>query len=304
MPKSKLFKRDSMSVIDREMIYQYYLSKYFSLWLNKFKFVGDIDYQQKDFIMRKFWIDGQIACFKLKGSETEAHPQGMLVFTPFAPNGWNIYDWPTSVNLINTKGVSFIPVGPQLLDKDVVIGYAQRNKKSIFALIEPIIQKITDVEMVIKINLQVAKMPWLAVVTPETEARMKVIMDKLRSDDPEFFVSSDEANMLKALVSGAPYIIDKLYNYKSALENEAREYIGINNMGMNEKKEHLITAEVNVNNDIVEYSDDIFIDCMDEFWERVQNVFGISIRIELNQNEEVAPDEESDEEKEIQDNEA
>ena len=193
--------------------------------MNNYVFEGDIDYQQVDFILRKFWENGSIAGFKLPMSEgSKDHPQGLAVFTPFAPNGWNIYDWPISVNLINTRGVRFIPTGVQQVDKDVVIGYIQRNKKGVGFFVDSIVQDIVVIDMVIRINLNAHKMPYLVVVDPLSEKKMKALYDKIKDDDPELFISSDEANNFKALVSGAPFILDKLYNLKQAKENERQHH--------------------------------------------------------------------------------
>ena len=59
--------------------------------MNSYKFNG-LDYQQKDFLLRKMWAVGQLAAFKLK-AETEEYPQGLLVLCPFATSKLNIYDY-------------------------------------------------------------------------------------------------------------------------------------------------------------------------------------------------------------------
>lgn len=275
------------SVFVRNEIKHYYMNKYFNLFMNNFNFSDNIDYQQKEYILKRFWADGNIACFKLQGTEgSSEHPQGLLVFCPFSPDGWNIYDFPTSVHLINTKGVSFIPTSQMMLDKDVVIGWAQRNHKSVREFVESKIEQVVDVMMVIRCNLQSHKMPWLFTSTPEMEKKMKDIADKLRSDDVEFFLSGDEGDKIKALVSGAPFIIDKLYNYAKALLSEVDEFLGFNSLGINEKKEHLITSEVEVNDEIVETSGNCFLDCIKEFFARIEKVFSINVSVEINKEEE------------------
>ena len=304
----KLIEGKNWAVAYRRNKYSFYINKYFSLYMNNYVFEGDIDYQQVDFILRKFWENGCIAGFKLKGSEgSTEHPQGLAVFTPFAPNGWNIYDWPISVSLINTRGVRFIPTGIQQVDKDVVIGYIQRNKKGVGFFVDSIVQDIVVLDMVIRINLNAHKMPYLVVVDPLSEKKMKALYDKIKDDDPELFISSDEANNFKALVSGAPFILDKLYNLKQAKENELREFLGLDNMGLNEKKEHLITSELESNDNITEASEGCLIDSMNEFFERFEKLTGIHIRAHINKVEtnedEVDVDEESKEEEDIQDEE-
>lgn len=279
----KRAKKDSQLV--RGRLYTYYMNRFYNLFMNNYKFGEAVDYQQKEYILKQFWANGTIACFKLDGTEgSTSHPQGLLVFCPYSPDGWNIYDFPTSVHLINTKGVKFIDsANAKILDKDVVLGWCQRNHKSVKDFVETKVDMIVDVEMVIRCNLNTHKMPWLFTSTPEMEKKMKAIADNLRSDDPELFVSGDEGELIKALVSGAPFILDKLYNYLNALVNEVKEYLGLNSLGINEKKEHLITSEVEVNDEIVERSGECFLDCIEEFFGRVKDVFGIEVPVEVNE---------------------
>lgn len=283
--KSKIFQKhlENKSIISRTMIKTMILNHYYSLYLNSYKFSGDIDYQQKDFILKRLWADGKIACFNIKEvAGSEEYPHGLAVFTPFAEAYWNIYDFPVKVNLINIRGVKFIPATPQIVDEEVVIGYAQRNRKSIFSFVNYYAERMTDVLMVIRMNLKTTKMPWLIGGTPESHEKLRTLFEKLEQDDPELFIDSDDIDKFKALVSGAPYNIDKLYSYYCALENELREFLGFNNIGVNEKKEHLISAEVGANNAIVEANKNCLFDMLKEFFERVRDVLGIEINVEMN----------------------
>ena len=51
--------------------------------------------QQKDFIMRKFWGMGTVACRPIENTD-------LLVFAPYAAATYNLYDYPETVSLINT----------------------------------------------------------------------------------------------------------------------------------------------------------------------------------------------------------
>ena len=306
MPKPKIIinAKYEKPAYRRESLRTYLLNKYFNLYMNNYEFEGDIDYQQKEYILKRLWADGQIACFKLKGTEgTAAHPQGLLVFCPFAAGYWNIYDYPVKVNLINTRGVRFIPAGLQEVDKDVVIGYAQRNRKSIFSVVDLYVKRMVNVLMVIDTNLKAHKMPWLIAGTEEEKNKLQFLAKALENDEPELFAEMEDVDKLKALVSGAPYIIDKLYNYYGALENELREYLGFQNVGISEKKEHLIGEEVRANNDLIEANKECLLNVVQEFFDRVREVFNIEITIKVRKNESSEYDEEGDEEEmEVEEN--
>ena len=307
MPKSKIFQKEfaNLTLYTRKQLKNILMNQYYNLFMNSYEFEGDIDYQQKDYILKRLWAEGSIACFKLSGSEgSYSHPQGLAVFVPFVPGYWNIYDWPTKVSLVNTRGVRFIPSGLLEVDKDVVIGYVQRNKKSVSLIVESYIDRIVDVLMVIKTNLKTAKMPWLVISTPEDQQKIKTLFDNLDSDEPQLFTDSDSADKFKALVSGAPYIIDKLYQYVGCLINELREFLGFGNVGVAEKKEHLINEEVKANNAIIEANKECLLDPMKEFFERVGDVLNINIVMKFKTPESVSyEDEDMEEEEEVQENE-
>ena len=297
MSKTQRKEKRRSSFIERSTFYTHYLSKYFNLYLNRFVFEGDIDYQQIAFIMRQFWQNGTVACFKLKGSEgAEGHPNGLAVFVPYAPTAYNIYNFPTSATLINLRGVKFIPTTPQVIDEEVVIGFAQRNKEPVRLVVEYYCRIIAAIEMVIQINLNAQKYPWMIGTAPEGAEKSRQLADMLLDDNPALFVELDEVDKAKALVSGAPYILDKLYNYKTARENELREYLGLQNLGVSEKKEHLITSEIDSNNEVIKAGSDVFLDCLTEFTDRIREVLGIDIRVSLNEPEEPVKDNQEDEE--------
>ena len=293
MAKRVFRRKGEQANLTREEVKNFYILKYFNLFMNGYKF-PTLNYQQKDFLLRKMWAVGRIACFKLPGG-TEKHPQGELVFCPFATQTLNIYDYPVLVSLIKLKNVSFIPTKPQKVDKDVVIGFAQRNKHSVLEMVLPLIEKITDCEMVLRTALKSQKTPWLVGYSPENEEQRQAIKENLDSDEPYLFLEIEDINQFKAIVSGANYNCDKLYNLKQCYENEVKEYLGINNLGVNEKKEHLIGDEISVNEEIVESHGECFLDCLKEFGERIKEVLGVDMPVELNKPDSIEYEEKEEE---------
>ena len=269
-------------VIERELVEQAYLDKYYNLFMNSLKWEG-IDDEQVDFIMRKFWSNGQVGAFIIEGTKgAENYPNGMLAFASFAPTRYNIYDYPIEATLVNNRGVDFIPTTPQLVNKDVVLGYAQRNKKGIRLLVNYYIQKIVNIEMTLQVNLIAQKCPWILGTTPESQNKMEEFWDDLLKDNPKLFASLEEVEKAKALISGAPYTIDKLYNYKIAIENELREYLGLNNLGVSEKKEHLLNQEIESNDEVTDRYGECILNPLEEFCERIKLYLGYNISVKLN----------------------
>lgn len=297
--KGLVLRGNEEGAMTREMIVQYYRNKYFNLWMTRYKWDG-LDEQQTNYIMRRFWSpEGTVAAFRIKGTEgLEGMPDIALGFAPYAPSRWNIYDFPISALLINKRGVRFIPATEQIIGTDIVIGFCQSNHKGIFPMVDSFVQKIAEAEMALAMNIEAAKMPWLIATTPETEEKMRQLFNKIRKGDPALYLSSDEIDKIKVLNNGATYIVDKLYQYIQAQETALREFLGFDNTGVMEKKEHLITSEVDSNNDVTDQSSDSFLTCMKEFAQQITDVLGVSVSVSL--NEEKPPEEQTNEEQEVQ----
>lgn len=286
-----LITEETSGIFTRERIYKLYMSKYFNLYMGAYKITGDdISEDMQEFILRRFWSMGKLAAFIVAGTkpateraiaDVNNYQNGMIAFTDFAPVRYNIYDWPVAVNLIQSRGAKFIPAKILNVNEECVIGYCQKNKMPVMSIVEWYVSRITDIEMTIKQQLLSHKVPWLVATTPENESKMKALFDKIMKDDDVLYCSASEVESLKTLIGGnASYIIDKLYNQKQAYENELLTYLGIDNLGQMQKKEHFVVDEVNSNNELINDFGDCFLECVKAFFKRIKDYLGITITIE------------------------
>lgn len=277
---------------------RFYESLYYGMFLNGFEF-PELDPEQSHYLLKQFWKNGKISAFILEGSVKDKtlvdsqsnsnkssiasagdYPNGLLVFTQFAESQWNIYDFPTVILPINTRGATFIESKNMLVNKDCVVGYAHTSHSSIRELVMFYIDKIVDVEMTINTNIFVHKLPRLIVCSPEDKKRVENLMTKIENNEHILFLDAEDFVAIKnVLDSGGSYIIDKLYQYKKALENELLTMLGIDNIGL-EKAERLIVDEANSNNAVINDHSDCFLDTMKAFCEQVTKIlkFPLSVR--------------------------
>ena len=297
--KIKKVRRNSEEV--RQLFDFYYRQKFFNKWMNKFKF-PELNYQQQHYIMKKFWGDGTVSCLRPIGATNNLGidmKEDSIIFTPYAPQSlYNIYDFPTMAMPINTRGVSFIPAKALMIDEEIVLGWCQKNHKSVFSSIEAKFNQLIDIEMTIRVSTKSQKMPWLFASTPENKQAMENLIEGLESDDPVLFTTLEESEKGKALLSGSPYVLDKLEQLRQKLEDDINTILGVNNVGIAEKKEHLIVDEVNANNQAVEESSDEYLEMLKDFFDRVDKVFGYKVNVqlahEIENNEEMSYNEEGE----------
>ncbi len=247
-----------------------YRNKYFNLFISQFKWDG-ITKKQENYIMRKFYAEGTVSAGKIKNLDE-------LFFTQYAVNEIDMYDQPEEISFINKKNVPFIPSGKQVVDKDAVIGYAQHNHKSISSCVDWYIQRIAQIEMVINTNLQLHKIPFLVPIEPEDKKKAVDILNRILNNELVVFTDIDPSTF-QAIQTQVPYIIDKLYNYKLAVENELKTYLGINNDGT-PKIEQLQLSEVNANNEEINDSENNFLANFKSFCDDIKDVFGITISVD------------------------
>lgn len=299
--KKSIFKKEQSATIDREQLKALYTNNIYNIFLTSHKWNG-LNYQQVNFIMRKLWASGSVALYPLKHFESEPKVSDRFILTTFTPQNYNIYDYPTEITLINTRGVKFIPNKSLKVDKDVIITYVQPSKKSLASFVDVYINKIVNVEMILQIALNSQKLPFLIRVSEENRQEIEQLYRSLQSDAPKLFVSGDYDRDISALITGAPYIIDKLYNYKSCLWNELLTYLGVNNLGINEKKEHLVTSEVEANDQYIAISRSCITDLLKDFCTRVNELFNYNISVtsiaELQEKETPQEDEQEDDQEE------
>lgn len=297
--KKKSIRYSKSTKARRDGLFKFYNNKFLNMFINKYEWVG-VNPQERDFIMKSYYYDGAIGAIDNKTIG--------LIYVNFAPNMFNIYNFPIDAMPIRPQDVNgsmgnLIPSKNLKVNKDIVLSYIQNTRVGVYDIIEPLINKLVDVEMTINTNVQTSKMPWFVAVSPEDKDRMQALFDAIMDDDTAIFGDFKDLQSLKGVQTSTPYIIDKLYQYKCSLENEILTFLGVNNMGVLEKKEHMITDEMHQNDETIKTHDDIFLINMQDFCNQCNELFGSNISVKnryenieesFKENEEESEDEENE----------
>lgn len=254
---------------------QTYISKYYNLFMSRYIWKGlddEVASQQENYIMRKMWSNGTLAAFDIKNA-------GALGFTTYAVNTYNMYDFPETVNLIDTRGVGFIPQTPQIVGKDVAIGWCQPNHKPISAAVEYYVDRMVAVDMVINTNLQLQKMPWLVAVDEADQQKMQDIVRRILSNEVVVFTDLESLSKVQTLATNTPFIIDKLSEYRDNIEKDLLTYLGIDNDG-GVTKTHMTADTANATNNEINEGAASMRDELTKWLDSVNRLFGRHITIE------------------------
>lgn len=151
------------------------------------------------------------------------------------------------------------------------------NTLSLFAY------RLYETERTIDVNLIAQKTPVLIEGDTKTILTLKNVYMQYSGNTPFIFGNKqfDISNKLNVLKTDAPYLVDKLELHKHEIWNEALTYLGIDNANT-DKKERLITDEVESNNDLISYYLNCFYRTRKQACDLINEKYGLNIEIELN----------------------
>lgn len=143
--------------------------------------------------------------------------------------------------------------------------------------------RLYETERTIDVNLIAQKTPVLIEGDTKTILTLKNVYMQYSGNTPFIFGNKqfDISNKLNVLKTDAPYLVDKLELHKHEIWNEALTYLGIDNANT-DKKERLITDEVESNNDLISYYLNCFYKTRKQACDLINERYGLNIEIELN----------------------
>lgn len=222
------------------------------------------------FLEQSLYENGR-ACF-VKDSEL-----GYLALKVNPSDKLNIYMLPTKVmawSIGYNKTYDF---------DDIVYIMNNELQKPTLASLELFAMRLYETERTIDINLQAQKTPVLIEGDTKTILTLKNIYMQYSGNTPFIFGNKqfDISNKLNVLKTDAPYIVDKLDIHKHQIFNDALTILGIDNANT-DKKERLITNEVESNEQLVTYYLNCWYKTRNKACDEINKKFGLNISIELN----------------------
>lgn len=156
------------------------------------------------------------------------------------------------------------------------IVYIMNNllEKPTFETLQLMAYRLFDTERTIDVNLTAQKTPVLIEGDHKTILTLKNVYMQYSGNTPFIFGNKqfDISNKLNVLKTDAPYLIDKLELHKHEIWNEALTFLGIDNANT-DKKERLITDEVESNNELISYYLNCFYKTRKEACELINEKF-------------------------------
>lgn len=167
--------------------------------------------------------------------------------------------------------------------------------------VEMFSKRLYNLDRAIDVNANAQKTPVLIQCDESQRLTMKNLYKQYEGNEPFIFGSKGlDANGLKVLQTGAPYVADKMHELKTQIWNEALTYLGISNINV-VKKERMITDEVTRNQGGTVASRYSRLESRRQACKQINEMFGLNIWVDYREDfQDVQEQEKENEEEELE----
>lgn len=184
-----------------------------------------------------------------------------FINTKCSTNGYlNIYGKPTKVNCYSFGYQKHREVyyGFKENDNDnnkCILVYNNISRAPTVSTIALFAYRLYEAERTNDVNIKAQKTPVLIITDDKQRLTLENMYSQVDGNKPVIFGDKQHMNgdVFKVLKTDAPFVADKIINYKKEIWNELLTFLGINNI-QTDKKERLITEEANTNNELINYN--------------------------------------------------
>ena len=271
---------DSLELNDAT--YLDYLNRFRRIALSMFEWVNLPKSMNSRYLELSLYYNGKAALLKTR--------KYGFINTKCAGTGYvNIYGLPTKLNCysynFNEQRELYIGLNP--LDsendkedkeyKECIL--VQNNWEALptVSSMELFAWRLYQASRVCDVNIEAQKTPVLLVADETQRLFLENLYQQYNGNQPFIFGDKDQLGekTIRSINTQAPYVADKITEYKKEIWNEALTFLGVNNI-MLEKKERLVTDEANSNNELINLNLESFLAPRLEACKKFNEKFGLT----------------------------
>ena len=248
--------------------YTHYYNRLAELAISMFEWCGLPDSVDPRFLELTLFSDGMAVFFKDDVMDKYLALQTMIggkldvyripkIRTAYAPNRYNV----------------------KLDETNSVIIFNNMMHTNCLSDIELFAYKLYECDRTMFVNIKAQKTPVMITCDENQRLTMKNLYAQYDGNEPFIFGGKDiDMKKVQAIITGAPYIADKMYETKTQIWNEAMTYLGISNVSMI-KKERMVTDEVSRNMGSTVASRYTRLEMRKQACKQINKMFGLNIDV-------------------------
>jgi hypothetical protein len=250
-----------------------------NLALNIFEWEGLPETMEGDFIEEALYENGQAFFFKDK-------KLGLLCLKCNEESGRNVYN-----RAIRYRVQGFNYNKTYSIDEGALI----RNNKLKTNTHDKIIlytNKLCEIERTLDVNVKQCKTPYIVTCDEKDLLTFKNIFKQVDGNVPAIYADKNlNMNAVDILQTGVKFMGAELSDYRHDVTNEILTFLGINNANT-DKRERLVTDEVNANNEVIMENIDYMYVERQKAVKKINEMFGLNVSVKIkNEPKEITSEE-------------
>lgn len=204
---------------------------------------------------------------------------GYLCLQTMIGGNLNVYRIPKIRTAYATNGYNM-----HLNDENSVVIFNNMLHTNMIPDVEHFARKLYEADRTVDVNIKAQKTPVMITCDENQRLTMKNMYAKYEGNEPFIFGGKDmDINKIQAVVTGAPFVADKVQQTKMQIWNEALTFLGISNTNT-EKKERLITDEVSTSMGSTVASRYTRLEMRKKACKEINAMFGLNIDVEYRED--------------------
>lgn len=263
------------SLLMNDLTFYDYLDRFRKVALSVFEWVNLPKTMNSMWLEKCLFYEGQATLLKDKN-------YGFINTKCCSDGDINIYGLPSSLNCYsfqyNTSRKLYTGLDSNTNEfEDCILVQNNWERIPTTGTIELFAYRLYEAEQTAFTNIKAQKTPVLLLVDETQRLMMENLYSQYDGNKPFIFGDKKQINQdtLKAIRTDAPFVADKITEYKKEIWNEALTFLGINNI-MVDKKERLITDEANSNNELINLNLQSYLAPRQEACRQFNEKFGLA----------------------------